>query len=132
SSKIPSLSNLTLTKTVPKKTHLTSEKESTVKGMAESKPLSISESYLNKNSNLTTEKLLLTLMEEDNPEPAEVQASIINEPISKVVLLISKTSQSEGPPLPQDRWSRDGHIELVNIIGEPLIEPKRLSEALKE
>ncbi|GJT63740.1 ribonuclease H-like domain-containing protein [Tanacetum coccineum] len=25
-----------------------------------------------------------------------------------------------GPPLPQDRWSRDGHIELVNIIGEPL------------
>ncbi|GJX61679.1 retrovirus-related pol polyprotein from transposon TNT 1-94, partial [Tanacetum coccineum] len=67
---------------------------------------------------------------------------------------------TKGHPLPQDRWSRDGHIELVNIIGEPLagittksiiryskaafaheclyvnflfeIEPKRLSEALKE
>ncbi|GJW67428.1 retrovirus-related pol polyprotein from transposon TNT 1-94 [Tanacetum coccineum] len=24
------------------------------------------------------------------------------------------------PPVPQDRWSREKHIELVNIIGEPL------------
>ncbi|GJT69207.1 hypothetical protein Tco_1028493 [Tanacetum coccineum] len=327
SSKFPSLTNLTLTKTVPKKTHLTSKNVSTVKGKAGSKPPSISESYLDKNSDLTTEKLVLTLMEEvkglkehiklptdtspsesqssssksavgkqrpwfepckhrgysrelgpkvvfrdnslgdtegygsvncngitftrvaymnvfnirrqeleesfhvtfseddeassqsstegdeinfnenitfpddefsqhrnkisqnsgmrscpyhetpesttsndrpfintheseDNPEPAKVQVSIINEPISEAILLISETSQSEGPPLPQDRWSRDGHIELVNIIGEPLagittrsriryseaaftyeclyvnflseIKPKRLSKALKE
>nr|GEV18102.1 retrovirus-related Pol polyprotein from transposon TNT 1-94 [Tanacetum cinerariifolium] len=64
------------------------------------------------------------------------------------------------PPVPQDRWSRDKHIDLVNIIGKPLagiitrskirdsdvasaseclcvnflsdIEPKRLIESLKE
>ncbi|GKF37014.1 hypothetical protein Tco_0113772, partial [Tanacetum coccineum] len=63
-------------------------------------------------------------------------------------------------PVPQDRWSREKHIELVNIIGEPLagittrsrvkdsdvasthkclyvnflskIEPKKLIEALEE
>ncbi|GJY92312.1 retrovirus-related pol polyprotein from transposon TNT 1-94, partial [Tanacetum coccineum] len=65
-----------------------------------------------------------------------------------------------GPLAPQDKWSREKHIELVNIIGEPLagittrsrvrdsdpssaheflyvnflsqIEPKRLVEALEE
>ncbi|GKB09420.1 retrovirus-related pol polyprotein from transposon TNT 1-94 [Tanacetum coccineum] len=65
-----------------------------------------------------------------------------------------------GPPVPQDRWSREKHIKLVNIIGEPLagittrsrirdsdvasafeclyvkfiseIEPKKLIEALEE
>ncbi|GJT63739.1 hypothetical protein Tco_1015219 [Tanacetum coccineum] len=37
---------------------------STIKGKAGSKPPSVSESYLDKNSDLTTEKLLLTLMEE--------------------------------------------------------------------
>nr|GFA30094.1 retrovirus-related Pol polyprotein from transposon TNT 1-94 [Tanacetum cinerariifolium] len=42
-------------------------------------------------------------------------------------------------PVPQDRWSREKHIELVNIIGEPLavnflseMEPKKLIEALEE
>ncbi|GJV20641.1 retrovirus-related pol polyprotein from transposon TNT 1-94 [Tanacetum coccineum] len=29
-------------------------------------------------------------------------------------------SQTTNPHAPQDRWSRDKHIELVNIIGEPL------------
>ncbi|GJW80942.1 hypothetical protein Tco_0144917 [Tanacetum coccineum] len=24
------------------------------------------------------------------------------------------------PPVPQDRWFREKHIDLVNIIGEPL------------
>ncbi|GJZ29308.1 hypothetical protein Tco_0573955 [Tanacetum coccineum] len=62
--KSPFLTNLTLTKTVPKKKHLTSEKVSTVRGNIRSKPPSISESYLDKNSDLTTKKLLLTLMEE--------------------------------------------------------------------
>ncbi|GJZ29307.1 retrovirus-related pol polyprotein from transposon TNT 1-94 [Tanacetum coccineum] len=97
---------------------------------------------------------------EDNPDPFEVHVSIINEPISEAVPLISEASQLNSPPLPQDRWSRDRHIELMNIIGEPLvgvttrsrmrdseaasaheclyvnffseIEPKSLSEALKE
>ncbi|GKC49589.1 retrovirus-related pol polyprotein from transposon TNT 1-94 [Tanacetum coccineum] len=43
-------------------------------------------------------------------------------------------SQTSKPLAPQDRWLRDRHIELVNIIGEPLdgIEPKRLIEALEE
>ncbi|GKA76760.1 hypothetical protein Tco_0783221 [Tanacetum coccineum] len=40
-------------------------------------------------------------------------------------------------PAPQDRWSQDKHIELVNIIGYPRAgmitseEPKKVSEALK-
>nr|GFD25854.1 hypothetical protein [Tanacetum cinerariifolium] len=38
-----------------------------------------------------------------------------------------------GPLAPQDRWSREKHIDLVNVIGEPLeIEPRMLIEALKE
>ncbi|GJR75251.1 retrovirus-related pol polyprotein from transposon TNT 1-94 [Tanacetum coccineum] len=83
--------------------------------------------------------------------------SIINEQISEVVP--SPSIPSSNPPS-QDRWSREKHIELVNIIGEPLggittrsrirdceaasaheclyvnflsqIEPKRLIEALEE
>nr|GEV82475.1 retrovirus-related Pol polyprotein from transposon TNT 1-94 [Tanacetum cinerariifolium] len=79
---------------------------------------------------------------------------------SKVVPSSSITSQSINPLPPQDKWSREKHVELVNIIGEPLdgittrsrvkdsksalsheylyvnflfeTEPKRLNEALKE
>ncbi|GJX43039.1 retrovirus-related pol polyprotein from transposon TNT 1-94 [Tanacetum coccineum] len=38
----------------------------------------------------------------------------------EAVPLSSITSQSISPLAPQDRWSREKHIELVNIIGEPL------------
>ncbi|GJR23526.1 retrovirus-related pol polyprotein from transposon TNT 1-94 [Tanacetum coccineum] len=83
----------------------------------------------------------------DNLQISEVVPSLI-------------TSQSIVPLTPQDRWSREKHIELVNIIGEPLggittrskirdskaasvheclyvnflseIKPKRLIEALEE
>ncbi|GJY47039.1 retrovirus-related pol polyprotein from transposon TNT 1-94 [Tanacetum coccineum] len=53
-------------------------------------------------------------------EPAEPQTNIIHEPISDVqpspsAEVIPQTS------VPQDRWSIEKHIELVNIIGEPLI-----------
>nr|GEW22919.1 reverse transcriptase domain-containing protein [Tanacetum cinerariifolium] len=51
-------------------------------------------------------------------KPAKVQISVINEHICKVV-----PSQSTNPPAPQDRWSRKKHIELVNVIGEPLDAP---------
>nr|GEX37105.1 retrovirus-related Pol polyprotein from transposon TNT 1-94 [Tanacetum cinerariifolium] len=54
----------------------------------------------------------------DNLEPAEVQVSIINEPISEDEPSIY--SHSTNPLSPQDRWYREKHIELVNIIGEPL------------
>nr|GFC42730.1 retrovirus-related Pol polyprotein from transposon TNT 1-94 [Tanacetum cinerariifolium] len=50
-----------------------------------------------------------------NLEPAEVQVSIINEDVSSPPI----TSQSTHPLAPQDRWTRDKHIELVNIISEP-------------
>ncbi|GJR27158.1 retrovirus-related pol polyprotein from transposon TNT 1-94 [Tanacetum coccineum] len=72
---------------------------------------------------------------------------------------ISNQASTSSHPIPRDRWSRDGHIELVNIIGDPgegiltrsmavkltatsaseclfanflsEIEPKKVSEALK-
>ncbi|GJR55888.1 retrovirus-related pol polyprotein from transposon TNT 1-94 [Tanacetum coccineum] len=102
----------------------------------------------------STQAIDQVINEPDNIDHVEVQVSIINDQIREVV------PSSSNPPLPQDRWSRDKHIELVNIIGEPLggvntrskvrdseaasaheclyvnflskIEPKRLIEALKE
>ncbi|GJU74871.1 hypothetical protein Tco_1266276 [Tanacetum coccineum] len=72
---------------------------------------------------------------------------------------ISNQASTNSHPIPQDRWSRDQHINLVNIIGDPVegmftksmvakltaasaseclfadffseIEPKKVSEALK-
>ncbi|GJR12700.1 retrovirus-related pol polyprotein from transposon TNT 1-94 [Tanacetum coccineum] len=38
----------------------------------------------------------------------------------KIIKIREVVPSSSNPPLPQDRWSRDKHIELVNIIGEPL------------
>ncbi|GKA73773.1 hypothetical protein Tco_0780075 [Tanacetum coccineum] len=96
-------------------------------------------------------------------EPAKPQNNVIIEPISDV-----KPSPTISPlaevvlqtPVPQDKWSREKHIELVNIIGKPLasittrsrirdsdaasasecvfvnflseMEPKKLIEALEE
>ncbi|GJW84391.1 retrovirus-related pol polyprotein from transposon TNT 1-94 [Tanacetum coccineum] len=82
------------------------------------------------------------------------------EDMERALLIREVVPSSSNPPLPQDRWSRDKHIELVNIIGEPLggvntrskvrdseaasaheclyvnflskIEPKRLIEVLEE
>ncbi|GJY76124.1 hypothetical protein Tco_0481240 [Tanacetum coccineum] len=60
----------------------------------------------------------------DNLESAKVQDSIINEPISEAEpspTIISPSAEiSINPHIPQDRWSREKHIDLVNIIGEPL------------
>ncbi|GJX19621.1 retrovirus-related pol polyprotein from transposon TNT 1-94 [Tanacetum coccineum] len=95
-----------------------------------------------------------------NLELAEVQKFVINEQIREVLPTSSIPSQISHPLTPQDRWSREKHIKLVNIIGEPLsgvttrsrvrdskaasaheclyvnflseIEPKKLNEALKE
>ncbi|GKC47637.1 hypothetical protein Tco_1065359 [Tanacetum coccineum] len=100
----------------------------------------------------------------DNLEPAKIKDNVIIEPISDTQST-PKTSLPSGEAIlqtlvPQDRWSREKHIELVSIIGEPLasittrskvrdsdaasaheclyvnflseIEPKKLIEALKE
>nr|GEU81096.1 retrovirus-related Pol polyprotein from transposon TNT 1-94 [Tanacetum cinerariifolium] len=66
------------------------------------------------------------LQEDDRDE------SIDDQPLLQVNLPLD--DYVSGPPVPQDRWSREKHIELVNIIGEPLaeIEPKKLIEALEE
>nr|GEX37427.1 retrovirus-related Pol polyprotein from transposon TNT 1-94 [Tanacetum cinerariifolium] len=56
-------------------------------------------------------------------EPAEPQTNVIFEPISD-----DQPSPTISPlaevilqtPVPQDRWLKEKHIELVNIIGEPL------------
>ncbi|GJV25367.1 retrovirus-related pol polyprotein from transposon TNT 1-94 [Tanacetum coccineum] len=88
-----------------------------------------------------TKDVVLVLDEASHPESANV-------------------SESTEPPIPQDRWSREKHIELVYIIGKPLagittrsrirdleaasaheclyvnfileIEPKKLIEAIEE
>ncbi|GJZ20167.1 retrovirus-related pol polyprotein from transposon TNT 1-94, partial [Tanacetum coccineum] len=60
----------------------------------------------------------------DNLEPAEIQDIVINEPISEVqpspTTISSLVEVTLQPPVPQDIWLREKHIELVNIIGEPL------------
>nr|GFD12724.1 hypothetical protein [Tanacetum cinerariifolium] len=66
------------------------------------------------------------LQEDDRDEPINDQPLLqINSPIADFV---------SGLLVPQDRWSKEKHIELVNIIGEPLaeIKTKRLIEALEE
>ncbi|GKB96255.1 hypothetical protein Tco_0982392 [Tanacetum coccineum] len=108
----------------------------------------------------------------DNLEPAKIQYNVIIELISNVqssptiilpLTVVDINPIAEGtlqPPIPHGRWSREKHIELVNIIGEPLarittrsrvrdsetasaheclyvnflseMEPKKLIEALEE
>ncbi|GJV31687.1 retrovirus-related pol polyprotein from transposon TNT 1-94 [Tanacetum coccineum] len=95
---------------------------------------------------------------------AENQVFIIREPISEAETSTTNVSPSaevfSNPPVPQDRLSREKHIDLVNILGEPQagvttrsrirdsraasaheclyvnflseIEPKKLIEALEE
>ncbi|GKD94201.1 retrovirus-related pol polyprotein from transposon TNT 1-94 [Tanacetum coccineum] len=96
-------------------------------------------------------------------EPAESQDNVSCEPTSDDQLeqIISPSAEVIlQNPVPQDRWSREKHIKLVNIIGKPLagittrsrvrdsdaasaherlyvnflseIEPKKLIEALEE
>ncbi|GJR85051.1 hypothetical protein Tco_0209062 [Tanacetum coccineum] len=95
---------------------------------------------------------------------AEDQVSTIIEPVSNVesspTIISPSTEVFINPHVPQDRWSKEKHIELVNIFGEPQagvatrsrirdskaasaheclyvnslseIEPKKLIEALEE
>nr|GEY14394.1 uncharacterized mitochondrial protein AtMg00810-like [Tanacetum cinerariifolium] len=54
----------------------------------------------------------INLQEEDRVEPIDDQPLLqVNSPLADSV---------SGLPVPQDRWSREKYIELVNIIGEPL------------
>ncbi|GKA93285.1 retrovirus-related pol polyprotein from transposon TNT 1-94 [Tanacetum coccineum] len=63
-----------------------------------------------------------TLSELDHLESAKIPDFVINEPISEVQPSPTTISPSADvtllPPVPQDRCSRENHIELVNIIGE--------------
>nr|GEU42796.1 retrovirus-related Pol polyprotein from transposon TNT 1-94 [Tanacetum cinerariifolium] len=60
----------------------------------------------------------------DNLKPAKVQDSIINEPISEAepspIIISPLAKVFINPFVPQDKWSREKHIDLVNIMGEPL------------
>ncbi|GJX87450.1 retrovirus-related pol polyprotein from transposon TNT 1-94 [Tanacetum coccineum] len=59
----------------------------------------------------------------DHLDLAECQDTVPSEPISGVQPspIISPSAEDIlQTPVPQDRWSREKHIELVNIIGEPL------------
>ncbi|GJS01069.1 retrovirus-related pol polyprotein from transposon TNT 1-94 [Tanacetum coccineum] len=95
-----------------------------------------------------------------SPEEHDEPQHTNNDHTTKALPSPTIPSQSSDLPAPQDRWSRDRHIKLVNFIGEPLdgvttrnrireseaasahaclyvnflsqIEPKRLIEALEE
>ncbi|GJT53645.1 retrovirus-related pol polyprotein from transposon TNT 1-94 [Tanacetum coccineum] len=56
----------------------------------------------------------------NNPEHAKVQISLLTEQTTKVSHPPLILLQITNPLAPQDRWSREKHIELVNIICEPL------------
>ncbi|GJT44018.1 retrovirus-related pol polyprotein from transposon TNT 1-94 [Tanacetum coccineum] len=56
----------------------------------------------------------------NNLEHDEVQISVLNEQTTETSPTPLTLLQITNPFAPQDRWSRDKHIELVNIIGEPL------------
>ncbi|GJU76797.1 retrovirus-related pol polyprotein from transposon TNT 1-94 [Tanacetum coccineum] len=45
--------------------------------------------------------------------------------------LQSQHASTSSYPFAQDRWSQNQHIKLVNIIGDPGEEPKKMSEELK-
>nr|GEV39687.1 hypothetical protein [Tanacetum cinerariifolium] len=64
----------------------------------------------------------------ENLEHAEVQTSVLNEQTSEALPTPSTLSQTTNPFVPQDRWSKDKHIELVNIIGKVLQEDVRYLE----
>ncbi|GJX98178.1 hypothetical protein Tco_0355197 [Tanacetum coccineum] len=60
----------------------------------------------------------------DNLESAKIHNNVTNEPISDVrptPTFLPSTKFILQPPVTQDRWSREKHIELFNIIGEPLV-----------
>ncbi|GJU97724.1 retrovirus-related pol polyprotein from transposon TNT 1-94 [Tanacetum coccineum] len=60
----------------------------------------------------------------DNLEHAKIQDNVITKPINDTNSSSTTISPSveaiPQSPIPQDRWSREKHIKLVNIIGEPL------------
>ncbi|GJW14824.1 retrovirus-related pol polyprotein from transposon TNT 1-94 [Tanacetum coccineum] len=58
----------------------------------------------------------------DNLVSAEAQDNVTNELIrdTQPSSIFSPSDGIHQSPVPQDRWSREKHIELVNIIGEPL------------
>ncbi|GJR55107.1 retrovirus-related pol polyprotein from transposon TNT 1-94 [Tanacetum coccineum] len=124
---------------------------------------------VNKPPEFTTADDLAAIYEPDHTESADIlesakpQDNVLSESISdnQQALVISPSAKVIlQNPVPQDIWSREKHIELVNIIGEPLagittrnrirdseaasaheclyvnflseIEPKKLMEALEK
>ncbi|GJS71793.1 retrovirus-related pol polyprotein from transposon TNT 1-94 [Tanacetum coccineum] len=107
-----------------------------------------------RNHELETERKNRTLIEADR---TMLNGSVLSKHFWTEAVRI--TSSTSSHPAPQDRWSTDQHIELVNIIGNPgegmltrsmdakltvasaseclfanflsEIEPKKVSEALK-
>ncbi|GJS70781.1 retrovirus-related pol polyprotein from transposon TNT 1-94 [Tanacetum coccineum] len=69
----------------------------------------------------------------DNLESAKIHNNVTNEPISDVrptPTFLPSTKFILQPPVTQDRWSREKHIKLVNIIGEPLAGIKTKSKLM--
>nr|GEX22203.1 retrovirus-related Pol polyprotein from transposon TNT 1-94 [Tanacetum cinerariifolium] len=127
-----------------------SEDDSNNQKKTKPKHLAVQNSCPDKNALPSTEQLLLTLMEEVkedslilnikdvvpsldeavHPKPvatfesSNLQEDDIDEPIDDHPLLQVNSplvDSGSGPLAPQDRWSREKHIDLVNVIGEPLV-----------
>ncbi|GJS42633.1 retrovirus-related pol polyprotein from transposon TNT 1-94 [Tanacetum coccineum] len=110
--------------------------------------------------NVQNDQMITQLTDVPSENNTEVSRSIIEPLVLNVTQShITNQASTSSHPIPQDRWSRDQHIELVNIIGDLgegmltrsmaakltaalvseclfadflfEIEPKRISEALK-
>ncbi|GJU68682.1 retrovirus-related pol polyprotein from transposon TNT 1-94 [Tanacetum coccineum] len=65
--------------------------------------------------------------EQDNPQTKDVERNNTKASIPITESLVPEVTQSQNTnhtstsshPAPQDRWSKDKHVELVNIIGDP-------------
>nr|GEX22839.1 uncharacterized mitochondrial protein AtMg00810-like [Tanacetum cinerariifolium] len=159
------MADLTLNTSISKKTKPTSDKVShthAIKKKTETKSSTVPTLIFEKKSEASTENLLLTLIKEVKSLKEHIKVPSDNStPVSQTrSSKSSKADDSLQPPFPQDRWSREKHIKLVNIIGEPLdgittrkrirdsevasaheclyvnflseMEPKKLIEALKQ
>ncbi|GJY39925.1 retrovirus-related pol polyprotein from transposon TNT 1-94 [Tanacetum coccineum] len=110
--------------------------------------------------NVQNDQMIIQPTDIPSGNNTEVSGSITESLVPDVTQShISNQASTSSHPVPQDRWSRDQHIELVNIIGDPgegmltrsmaakltaasaseclfadflsEIEPKKVSEALK-
>nr|GEU88146.1 hypothetical protein [Tanacetum cinerariifolium] len=76
--------------------------------------------HFKRGTNVQNDQIITQPIDVSSGNNAEVSRSI-NEPLvlDATQSHITNQASTSSHPVPQDRWSRDQHIELVNIIGDP-------------